>query len=160
MSYGLNRGMGIAPASCASSIWCAPKTDCSNALQWAANPGCWGDTATGWAQLASQTVALPAPSVPAAPTDAQIAIVQASADPGAAAAALAQSLSDQAVLDTQANIRDLFDSLPVYGNPDTPPDCSGFFSFLTTGCPGFTIPYWVWIALGVTGGILILKAAR
>jgi hypothetical protein len=97
--------MGIAPASCAtSSLWCLPTTDCSVMSQWLLAPACWSDSALGWQQLASQNLTLPAASVPLPPTDAQIEAVQASSDPGAAADALAQSLSNQAVLSTDASV--------------------------------------------------------
>lgn len=88
---------------------------------------------------------------PSAPTQAQLDAVAASSDPGAAAAALVQQLSNEAVTQTQANTQAAVDA-----TPDNP-----YFTLNLPASPsGFTIPSWAWIALGVTGGILILKAAR
>ncbi len=134
MGYALNRGVGdlAAPGGFICSL-----------PNWMLTSG----------QATACVVGVNPVAVPPAPTQAQLDAVAASADPGAAAAALVQQLSNQAVTQTQANTQAAVDATPdnpyLTINPPANPTL-----------PSFSIPSWVWIGLGVVGGILVLKAAR
>ncbi len=175
MSYQLNRGLGasvVHPTACdsGSDLFCSPTTDCSDWWTYMLNPVCLTNTLTQWQAL--KNVPLPPTPVlpiPAAPTQAQLNQVAADPNPGAAAQVLVNKLATDAAstaitADQAANLQffsDYADQLAAQQNQPPPPDCSGFFAFLNSSCPGGTgIPSWVWVALGVTGAVVILKAAR
>lgn len=176
MSYSVNRGLGasvVHPTACDSGtdLLCSPSTDCSDWWTYMLNPVCLTSTLTSW-QALKNVPPPPAPvlPIPAVPTQTQLDSVAASPNPAAAAQALVNSLATDAAstaitADQVANqqfFNDYAAQLAAQANQPPPVDCSGFFSFLNSSCPGsgLSIPSWVWVALGVTGGILILKAVK
>jgi hypothetical protein len=144
-----NRGLGVAPPECLSgqSIWCGPGTDCSSPLQYYLTSSCWGVPLENWQLLAKP---LPAPSVPPPPTADQLAAVQTGAD----AEALTQALSNQAVVQTQANVQSYFG--PPTAPP--PPDCTDPWTLLTDPTCGILgLPYVAWAAAGLLAIMLFKK---
>jgi hypothetical protein len=77
---------------------------CSTDGYYQITPNCWGYSQAAWLQayqVVSGASTLPAPVPVAAPTQAQLDAVAASPDPGTAATALTQSLSNASVAATQ-----------------------------------------------------------
>ena len=107
-----------------------------------------GAAASAAPPVPASTAAGSAPSVPTAPTQAQLDAVANASDPGTAAAALAQSLSDQAVTETQANINASVQSLPDY-TTTLAPFCGEGSTQWIAGLDNCTLLEFAAVALGV-----------
>lgn len=117
------------------------------------NSTCWGFGAAVDATVGvPSTLTILPPAVPPAPTQTQLDAVAASPDPGAAAQALVQQLTNQALAQSQANISSA-------NPPGGTPDCSAFLApFITPGCGStFSLGEWIAVAGAVIGGILLLQ---
>jgi hypothetical protein len=116
------------------------------------NGTCWGyGAAVNTIEGGQASITLPPPGVPAAPTQAQLDQVAASSNPGQAAEDLTQTLTNQAITQTQQNIT-------AANPPDTTPDCSGLLSpFIMPGCgKTFSILPWIVVA-GIGVGIYFIS---
>lgn len=148
-----SRGFGVAPAQCANPGFfsgCNTGTDCSVGWQYYANPACRAASLAWWQSAA----ALPAPAVPPAPTQDQINTAIATG--GSGATQLTQSLSDQAITQTQQQNQDYFNSLDTSGA-----DCSGWWAVLTNSqCGGSPTVEYIIIAAIAGAAILLIKGMR
>jgi hypothetical protein len=112
------------------------------------------------AEQTSCAVGLAPVAVPPVPTQAQLDAVAAASDPGAAAAALTQQLSNQAVTQTQANTQAAVDASPsnIYLTfPAPAPFCGDGSSQWVSGIDNCTL---LEVVGAVVVGLIILGSMK